>query len=343
MLRSYGSSRTHSNFLSEEKMTTPHDEWLTKHHAKLRQALEEIARHEPYLEPLVLDAMAHGRMIRSVLALKFLEWRGWNVEEADQDKMFNNLARIELVHSASCILDDIIDGDTVRRGIPSFHIRNGLAQGILTASLMLVLSLSRSKDESDDVVQTEVVRTMRNTVVGEAWDSFLTSSVGALPANLAEQYMMKTTPSFAATHAIVALAAKRDPREVAEARDYGVLQGTLYQTANDYYDTFHIPDEVRGKVGDTVLVTLSVPICFLLEKAPEIKALLGRTVTKAEYAHVREQLAIHGIDPLTRGTLDSVKEQIRASFPVGEVPVECVGTIEAVDSLHFWSYKYVSK
>ena len=142
-------------------MKDPREMWLTKYQEQLADALEELATREHALSFLIRDAVAHGRKIRSVLALNLLSWKGWCVPRDQEQTMFDDLARVELLHSASCIIDDIIDGDTVRRGLPSFHVRNaecaatispnckrGCWHTALTIKLALTLMKSKKRSES---------------------------------------------------------------------------------------------------------------------------------------------------------------------------------------------------
>ncbi|MGZ5486682.1 MAG: polyprenyl synthetase family protein, partial [Nitrososphaeraceae archaeon] len=53
------------------------------------------------------------------------------------DERFLAASAIELLHTESVIHDDIIDEENVRRGKPSFHIKYGYNNSILTADFVL--------------------------------------------------------------------------------------------------------------------------------------------------------------------------------------------------------------
>jgi len=57
---------------------------------------------------------------------------------------FNALtAAIEMLHKASLLHDDLIDGDDYRRGKPAFHCRHGLEKTIIAGDLLVALAGAR--------------------------------------------------------------------------------------------------------------------------------------------------------------------------------------------------------
>ncbi|MFA6548179.1 MAG: polyprenyl synthetase family protein [Candidatus Magasanikbacteria bacterium] len=322
-----------------------HDAWLVKFHAKINTALTSLGRQNPTMAPLVADAVAHGRKIRSVLALKYAIWSGLHTPEK-ADAMFSDLARVELLHSASCILDDIIDGDVIRRGMPSFHVRHGLSQAILASLAMVAISLRGYY--TNIFMDMKVSDALQEMIVGEGWDTFLTRSLDVMPDDLLKRYLGKTSPSFALAHYIVAYHATRLSEDrwtndirTKRASEFGCLMGELYQTANDYYDTFEIPISVRGKSnGRGVLVTLSVPLCFLLAQDPSVKEIIGRRISRRDFHLLKERTIACGIKQETRNYLDQIKERINKEHSSVSWYPECRAILEEVDSRRFWSYKY---
>ncbi|MEM4735177.1 MAG: polyprenyl synthetase family protein, partial [Candidatus Thorarchaeota archaeon] len=89
--------------------------------------LYEAARH------LLL---AGGKRIRSLLTLMSCQAVGGAPEEA-----LPLAVALELVQTASIIHDDIIDGDTQRRGVEATHVRFGTKMAILAGDLLVGLAL----------------------------------------------------------------------------------------------------------------------------------------------------------------------------------------------------------
>jgi geranylgeranyl pyrophosphate synthase len=97
-----------------------------------------------FYEPL-LEATRGGKMIRPVLLYLGNEIGG---PRRDPDPA---AAMVELLHTASLIHDDIIDGDQSRRGFPSFHRRYGLELSILIADFILSIVLRISSMYGCDI------------------------------------------------------------------------------------------------------------------------------------------------------------------------------------------------
>lgn len=324
-----------------KETATPHDEWLVTYHEQLSKALARLADKEPLLSPLVRDAVMRGRKIRSALALQYAKWMGWDLP-GDLSWLMNDLARVEFVHSASCIIDDIIDGDTMRRGLPSFHARNGMPQAILTSLLMLVRALQGSM--SGRGIDMFLQQTMSQMIVGESWDSFLAVNQDKLPDDIINLYLKKSTASFEATFGLVAQHTCRNVAAVQEARVFGGLFGALYQMANDYYDTFQIPVKDRGKEDGRVLVTLSVPLCYLIKRDSAMRIALGQQLSFERFGMLVAAMKTSGAEQDTRDHIDHLKINLRTTFRQGDVsaelPDEMLKHMAVVDSKHFWEYKY---
>jgi geranylgeranyl diphosphate synthase, type I len=103
---------------------------------RVDNVLEEFLRAEsarlteisPRLAPLTDQlrfSVAHGKRLRAA----FCYW-GWRAAgQPDSDAMIKAAAAMELIHSASVVHDDIIDGSVVRRNSPCAHValRNAIS------------------------------------------------------------------------------------------------------------------------------------------------------------------------------------------------------------------------
>src|SRR5215213_5231716 len=109
-------------------------------YAPLRYACEGGKRIRPLI--LVLSA-------ESVMAPKGDSLR------IDEDVFFAACA-IELLHTESVIHDDIIDEENLRRGKPSFHVKYGYNNSILTADFVLGIILNLSCKLNNPRVSAEL-------------------------------------------------------------------------------------------------------------------------------------------------------------------------------------------
>jgi geranylgeranyl diphosphate synthase type II len=101
---------------------------------RINSALENVNPHIPSVDGLIgaqkHSLLAGGKRIRPLLVLAFSRLFGGSDEAA----MPFALA-VEMIHTASLIHDDLpsIDNDTLRRGLPTCHVKFGEATALLAA------------------------------------------------------------------------------------------------------------------------------------------------------------------------------------------------------------------
>ena len=101
--------------LVEERL---HDQ-ADKRHPDLRAALEQILA-------------AGGKRIRPTLALLV-----GNMLGAPEDRLVTLGAAVELLHTATLVHDDLIDGSLLRRGMPTLNARWSPAATVLTGDFLV--------------------------------------------------------------------------------------------------------------------------------------------------------------------------------------------------------------
>lgn len=117
--------------------------------------LAQVALDTP--SPMVSQLLARGKMVRALLV--FL---GCQAAGGDPVQVLAGAAGIELVHAASLIHDDIMDGATTRRGLPALHTTLGDARAIvcgdyLIAKAFRLLAESRTQNPAAHVVEAFII------------------------------------------------------------------------------------------------------------------------------------------------------------------------------------------
>jgi geranylgeranyl diphosphate synthase type I len=214
------------------------DRCLEAVRARMTEAMADTA-----VGPLVADyrrLLVQGKMLRSRLV-----WRVGSAMGADPAFLTEAGAAIELIHAASLLHDDVIDGGYLRRGVPAFWVERGIPGAILLGDLMLFQALRLlSAPERRDLLGESIQLT------GEVCE-----------AESEQELMMRGPPSTWAecmdiarrkTGALFALAALAGagpapgPGLRAALREGGYLLGTAYQLADDFLDA-HGDAETAGK------------------------------------------------------------------------------------------------
>lgn len=131
--------------------------------ARLDEALAAaLGEGDPLSEaarPLVLARAAKRARARVAL------WVG-EALGAPADVVLDAAVAVELIHAASLLHDDVVDGATVRRGMPSANARFGASVAVLSGDLLLTAAIARLQPHGPEATARalEVVAEMTRAV-----------------------------------------------------------------------------------------------------------------------------------------------------------------------------------
>jgi geranylgeranyl pyrophosphate synthase len=111
--------------------------------------LDGVTTHRPLLE----FAVQTGHRTRPVGCLLACAAVGGDWTDA-----LDVAVGVELIHKASVIRDDIVDGDSMRSGQPAFHVAHGVARAIAASDLLWTLGLRCVSAGTPSEVSDECVR-----------------------------------------------------------------------------------------------------------------------------------------------------------------------------------------
>lgn len=183
----------------------------------------------PELAEQMVDAtLAGGKRVRPTLTLLMCEATGG---DPDADRTLDFAAGIELVHTASLIVDDIIDRSTVRRGEASAWASIGHSAAIVTTNGLLgeAFALFSAKPEATEAVTDALVELGE----GEASELVAEPSTEAEYLELARR---KTGALFRAAAELGAIAADADPETIEGVGVYAEHLGVAFQLRDDVLD-----------------------------------------------------------------------------------------------------------
>lgn len=118
----------------DERITSPHYE-VVRDRANVIIA-QSISRVDPCIRDICEYAVDDGRRVRSVIVL----------EVAGGADAAAAVSAVEFIHAASLIVDDIMDGDTVRRGKPTVSARYGQAAAQMASVQLVALAFIEIQD-----------------------------------------------------------------------------------------------------------------------------------------------------------------------------------------------------
>ena len=217
---------------------------------------------EPYVAYLL---NTNGKRIRPALA--FLSG-GATGEVSDNH---HKLAVIlELIHVATLVHDDIIDGAEIRRQAPTANAKWGSALSVLLGDCLFSNDLMLSTEFDDSVIGRKVAIAANEVCSGEIIQTQRRFDLQLTREDYFSIIRMKTAALFAAA---MELGARLNGQgvEVCEAlRDFGYHLGTAYQVYDDCIDLVGEEQEY-GKTLRTDLNKgkLTLPILNLLGSATD--------------------------------------------------------------------------
>ncbi|BCV20113.1 polyprenyl synthetase family protein [Moorella sp. Hama-1] len=246
--------------------------------AETKQVLAEaVASPDPRLQELLDYALDGGKGLRPTLVLLCASFGIYDTLEVGRVA-----AAVELVHLASLVHDDILDGATLRRSRPPLYRRFGTVPAVLTGDYLFATAfglLAKSKKAVLYTV-TEAIRSMcsgeigqledgRRALDGETKDTIMTASAGAVEAYFT--YIgQKTAALISAACRCGAILGRLKPSQQEALARFGWHLGLAYQIIDDYLDLFGSPEKM-GKPcrQDLARGLLTLPVLRFLTVTPD--------------------------------------------------------------------------
>ena len=229
---------------------------------------ERLAAEAAGLQGLVRGVAEHvllsgGKRIRPVLTILFARLLGYGGDPLPL------ACALEMLHSATLIHDDVLDGARLRRGRDAAHVAFGTTEAILAGDVLLALANRLGADYGNPRVCLLLAEGIMATAQGEVLElTHIGNPVAARDAYL-EIVTGKTARLIeAACRLGAALAGADRPREDA-AGAYGLNLGIAFQLVDDALD-YDQGAETLGKpaAGDLREGKLTLPLILLLEDLP---------------------------------------------------------------------------
>ena len=182
-----------------------------------------------------------GKMLRSRLLL-----RVGGALETPRTVLLHAAAAVEMIHAASLLHDDVIDGGFIRRNLPTFWMERGVPGAILVGDLMLFKALDLLGDVDDGRLVRSLVKMTGEVCDAEAEQELFLRGRTPTWENCVAIARRKTGSLFA----FAAFAAGgRDAVLAAALQEAGHTAGTAYQLADDILDVVGSEAEAGKTLG----------------------------------------------------------------------------------------------
>jgi geranylgeranyl pyrophosphate synthase len=298
----------------------------------LRRRMESTERHLERVTahagtPLALHAnatvVAGGKRLRPLLVVLAAESAGGvdgQPNNADgEERLVRAAVAVELVHSATLVHDDVIDGAMLRRGHPTVAAVAGRQMAVATGDLLFSRAFAELA-RNDDVAQLRALSDASSALA----EGELLQREDAYASHVpVERYLrrceLKTAALFEAACRLGALTAAQGSNALADALGaFARRIGLAFQMLDDVLDVSG-PVERTGKSRGTDLLdgTVTLPFILARERDPQLAAFDLASLREAGGAEKTEALCER---IAATGALDEARE--RALAVVAEAKAE---------------------
>ncbi len=224
-------------------------------------AAQNSAAIEPVCEISSYLREGGGKRLRPALLLLAAGASGYRGESAIQLG-----AVVEMIHSATLIHDDVIDGANTRRGRPSANARWGNHMSVLAGDWLYMQSFEMALRERNFAVLDILIDLTQNMVEGELLQLTHLGQIDLNEAEATELAYRKTACLFSGCARLGAVLGKRSKEIEDGLADYGRNAGLAFQLVDDLLDFTASPE----KLGKPVLSDLkegkvTLPLIFALQ------------------------------------------------------------------------------
>lgn len=146
---------------------------------------------------------------------------------------------MEILHTATLLHDDVLDGAEVRRGMASVNTVWGNRVSILMGDFLFARSSSLFVEDGDMKIMQILVRAINNIIEGELIQLGAAEETKASENHYLSIITKKTATLFSACCECGAVVGRGGPAEEKALREFGLSLGIAFQVIDDSMDYSH--------------------------------------------------------------------------------------------------------
>lgn len=233
---------------------------------------------------------SRGKNLRPVLVMLCSKMCGGAVTE----RSYRAAITIELVHTATLVHDDVVDGADMRRGLPAINAIWKNKMAVLMGDYLLGNALISIVDiKSFDAMMLLSVATKRASE-GELMQIDKSRKLDIDEPTYLRMISDKTGALIAAACELGAITTTEKPEDRKALNDYGELIGVAFQIKDDLFD-FEGEQTIIGKTKgrDLKEQKITLPLIYAFSQAPksESKAILKKIKKSVSSADIKQIIA----------------------------------------------------
>lgn len=277
-----------------------------------RFMLAQVDSFEPEIRPMAAYCLeTSGKRLRPTLVF-ISGWRGAGVI---QDDLVRAAGVVEMVHMATLVHDDIMDGAELRRNRRTAAREFGATAAVLLGDALFSQALHIASQFPTTEVCRAVSESTRQVCSGEIMQTLRRRQVNVTLEDYYRVIDLKTAELFRVSCHLGARIAGHGPDFVAAADRFGRHLGIAYQIYDDLVDFFGEEQKIGKTLGtDLASGKLTLPLMLLLQKLPAAeKARLLSSLQAGEPFGLlasAEQMRAHGI---ATGVIEAIERELKAA------------------------------
>ena len=294
-------------------------ERLRRLRARTEQNLDRVTAEAgaPLASYANATVAAGGKRLRPLLVVLATESAGGPAPGGGEERMVRAAVAVELVHSATLVHDDLIDGAQLRRGRPTVAAAAGRRTAVATGDLLFSRAFAELA-RNDDAAQLQALSQASSALA----EGELMQREDAWAAHVPiERYMrrceLKTAALFEAACRLGALNAGASAQLAAALGAFARRIGLAFQLLDDILDVSG-PVERTGKARGTDLLdgTVTLPFILARERDPALAQVELRSLGGPQQAEALcERIAATGALDEARERALAVVAEAKASLP----------------------------
>ncbi len=233
--------------------------------AKIEERIRfQVQEFDPAISGYVSYALdSNGKRIRPALVLLAARASG-QITPAHLDLAIV----VELIHLATLVHDDILDGASIRRGKPTAFAKWGPELSVLLGDCLFCHALKLSSNFEDRLIGRKIADSAHEVCSGEILQTQRRFDLTLTQADYFKIIGMKTGALFRVSTELAAVLNGCRPEEVLALRNYGDYLGVAYQIYDDCLDLAGTEGATGKTVGtDLAKGKLTLPLLHVLAQA----------------------------------------------------------------------------
>ena len=218
-----------------------------------------------------------GKQIRPAMVLLAAKLCGGVTESS-----YRAAIMVELLHSATLIHDDVVDGAEMRRGLPSINALWKNKISVLMGDYLLSRGLLYSLEHKDYGFLHLVSEAVRRMSEGEILQIQKTRSLDISEEDYLSVISDKTASLISSSCAMGAMSATADEGRIAALKSYGEYLGLAFQIRDDLLDYTGDSKKTGKQMGiDIKDKKITLPLIYALRHAPVAEQKKIRSILKS--------------------------------------------------------------